>query len=86
MIKFVRYTAPWCAPCRMLAPIITQIESEMNTVQFEVVDVDSSPEKAAEYNVRSVPTVILFKDDAPVKTITGAHPKKVYIDALGEIL
>lgn len=86
MIKFIRYTAPWCAPCRMLAPIITEIEKETPNVTFQTVDVDVEPEQAALHGIRSVPTVIIFKDDIPVKTLTGANPKKVYVEALQEVL
>jgi len=86
MIKFVRYTAPWCAPCRMLAPIITQIEQETPDVVFQTVNVDEKPEQAELYGIRSVPTVIIFKDDVPAKVITGAHPKKIYVEAIQEVL
>jgi len=86
MIKFVRYTAPWCAPCRMLAPIISQIEQETPDVVFQTVNVDQEPEQVELYGIRSVPTVIIFKDDAPVQTITGAHPKKIYVEAIQGVL
>ena len=82
MIKLTRFTAPWCAPCRMLAPVILEIEKEHPEVEFTVVDVDATPETAQLYNIRSVPTVLLFKNDEVVTTLVGAHPKKVYVEAL----
>ena len=85
MIKLIRFTAPWCAPCRMLAPVILEIEKEHPEVEFTVVDVDATPETAQLYNIRSVPTVLLFKNDEVVNTLVGAHPKKVYVDALEAI-
>ena len=82
MIKLTRFTAPWCAPCRMLAPVILEIEKEHPEVEFTVVDVDATPETAQLYNIRSVPTVMLFKNDEVATTLVGAHPKKVYVDAI----
>lgn len=84
MITILRFTANWCAPCRMLAPVLQQLQEEYSDVKFEVVNVDEAPETIELYNIRSVPTVVLLKDGVVVHTIIGANPKKVYVDALEE--
>ena len=85
MITVLRFTASWCAPCKMLAPIMEGMAQEFPGVVFEIVDVDGNPDLAQHFKVRSVPTVVICKDDVPVKTIVGAQPKKVYLEALEEI-
>lgn len=82
MMKLVRFTAMWCAPCRMVAPVLEKVKDNNPGVSFEVVDVDDRPEIANKYNIRSVPTVLLLKDEAIVETIVGAHPAKVYQTAI----
>jgi thioredoxin 1 len=82
MITVKRFTASWCAPCKMLAPVIKSLEPAFPDVTFETVDIDSSPEVASEYHVRSVPTVVIMKDGAELERIVGALPKQKYIDAI----
>ena len=78
MVKVIRFTAPWCAPCRMLAPIIETLKNEISDVEWEVVDVDQHPEKAAEKGIRSVPTVMIYNGDTLVETIVGVVSKNDY--------
>lgn len=78
MVKVIRFTAPWCAPCRMLAPIIETLKNEISDVEWEVVDVDQHPEKATENGVRSVPTVMIYNGDTLVETIVGVVSKNDY--------
>ena len=85
MIKLTRFTAPWCAPCRMLAPVLMELEKEHPEVEFQTVDIDKNPEAGEAYQIRSVPTVVFLKNETHVKTLVGAHPKKTYQEALGEI-
>lgn len=82
MITLRRFTASWCAPCKMLAPVIKSLESDFTDVTFETVDIDSSPEVAQEYHVRSVPTVVILKDGAELERLVGALPKQKYIDSI----
>lgn len=82
MITVKRFTAPWCAPCRMLAPAFKQIEFDMPEVNFETVDVELNPELAQEYNVKTVPTVMIYKEDTLVETIIGANSKHKYIQSI----
>ena len=85
MVTVKRFTAPWCAPCRMLAPVLKQLETELPDVKFEVVDVDEDPVQAEEYNIRSVPTVIILHNNEVRETIVGANPKKRYMEAITAI-
>jgi thioredoxin 1 len=83
MITVMRFTAPWCAPCKMLAPVIQGLAQEFPDVTFETVDVDGNPDMAQHFNIRSVPTVlVLNKDDAIIHTFVGVQPRQTYIDAI----
>jgi len=82
MIKLIRFTASWCAPCRMLAPVLNHVQEVNPDIEVEVIDVEAMPDAAKLYNVRSVPTVILLKDEKVMNTLVGALPKKVYEEAI----
>lgn len=71
----VDFFATWCGPCKMLAPILDQL-SEQTGQEAKVfkVDIDQSPELAAEYAITSVPTLIVFKEGKPAETSVGAKP------------
>ena len=82
MITVKRFTASWCAPCKMLAPVLKTLESAYPSVTFEVIDIDDNELLAEQYNIRSVPTVIIFNGETPIETIVGVRPKQFYIDKL----
>lgn len=86
MITVKRFTAPWCAPCRMLAPALKQVEEMFPDVSFEVTNVDEDPMDAEFYQIRSVPTVLILKGDEIIQTIVGANPKQKYIEAIQSAL
>ena len=74
----VDFWAEWCAPCKMIAPIVEELSEEYDgRLGFAKVDVDASPGTAISYGVRSIPTLLLFKDGKPVSQIVGAVPKGV---------
>jgi thioredoxin 1 len=72
----VDFWAPWCGPCRMVAPIVEELAGEYDgKVGFFKVNVDNSPKLASKYGVMSIPTLILFKGGQPVSNIVGFRPK-----------
>lgn len=72
-ITLVDFTAEWCAPCRMLAPVLDQLTAETADVSVLKVDVDASPEFASIYQVMSFPTLIFFVDGKPAHRLVGAR-------------
>lgn len=77
----VDFWAPWCGPCRMLSPIIDELARESNgDLVVGKVDIDDNPETAAQFGVRSIPTLMLFKGGKLVSTKTGVQPKSAILD------
>ncbi|MEK6917198.1 MAG: thioredoxin [Nanoarchaeota archaeon] len=76
----VDFWAEWCGPCRILGPRFEELSKEMKEIKFCKLDVDSNPETAGKYGVRSIPSLLMFNDGEVVGTIVGALPK----DALKE--
>ena len=75
-LAVVDFWATWCGPCHMIAPIIEQLADEYEgRVKVGKVDVDANQRTAMRYNVRSIPTVLLFKDGELVESVVGAVPK-----------
>lgn len=70
--------APWCAPCRVMTPIINDLAKEYaGKILFGKLNVDENPRVPAEYQVMSIPTFLIFKDGVLVERIVGAMPKKI---------
>lgn len=76
----VEFTATWCGPCRMIAPVLDEIAQE-NPDRLRIVslDVDTNPETTRAYQVMSMPTMMLFENGAPVKSMVGARPKRAIL-------
>jgi thioredoxin 1 len=81
-LVLVDFWAPWCAPCRMLGPIIEEIANEVEGITIAKLNVDENPQTAQEYKIMSIPNVILFKDGEPVEAIIGLRPKEAYLEAV----
>lgn len=83
----VDFWAPWCAPCRNIAPIIDELSGEYaGRVGFGKVNVDENPKVATEYGVRSIPTMLIFKGGKPVTQIVGLRPKAELKKQLDSVL
>ena len=72
----VDFWAPWCGPCRVVHPVLEEIDSEREDLKVLSLNVDENQQTAAQYEVLSIPTMILFKDGAMTKKIVGAMPKR----------
>ena len=74
-VVLVDFFATWCGPCKMIAPILEELETEMEDIKFIKIDVDESPNVASKYEIQSIPTIKLFKDGKEVDTVVGFLPK-----------
>ncbi|WP_160034827.1 thioredoxin [Paenibacillus sp. An7] len=73
----VDFWAPWCGPCKMLAPILEELAADVgDDVKIAKVNVDENPESASRFGVMSIPTLILFKDGQPVDKVVGLNSKE----------
>lgn len=76
-LVLVDFWAEWCAPCRMIAPILEELARDYaGKVLVAKLDVDENPKTAMRFRVMSIPTVILFKNGQPVEVLVGAQPKR----------
>jgi thioredoxin 1 len=75
----VDFWAPWCGPCRMIAPIMSDLAEEHGErVKFTKLNVDENPQVASRYNILSIPTVVLFEGGEPREVLMGARPRSHY--------
>ncbi len=75
----VDFWAPWCGPCRMIAPVIEEVASQYDgKIKVGKLNIDDNQDTAQQFRVMSIPTIILFKDGQPVEGIVGAQPKRAF--------
>jgi thioredoxin 1 len=83
----VDFWATWCGPCKMVAPVLDEIAGEnKDKLTVAKLDIDSNPATARDYQVMSIPTMIVFQDGKPVKQIVGAKPKAALLSDLADYL
>lgn len=83
----VDFWATWCGPCRAIAPVVEELASQYEgKLKVGKVDVDAQQQLAAEFGIRSIPTLLLFKDGKMAEQIVGAVPKKQLEDKVQKIL
>ena len=86
-LVLVDFWAPWCMPCRMLAPTIEEIAEEMDgKIKVCKMNVDENVQYPQEYGIMSIPTVMLFKDGQVVETMIGLQPKEQIVKTIQEHL
>ena len=72
----VDFWAPWCGPCRVVHPILEEIQAEREDLRIVSINVDDNQQTAAQYEILSIPTLLLFRDGEIAKRVIGALPKK----------
>ena len=83
----VDFWAPWCGPCRMVAPVLDRIaEQYAGRVTVAKVNVDENPETSMRYGIRSIPTIALFSAGQPVNGVMGVAPQQHFVEMLEEHL
>jgi len=83
----VDFWAAWCAPCRMVAPVVEELAEEYDgRISFTKLDVDQNPKTAGKYGIMSIPTLLIFKGGEPVSHVVGFRPKAELKRSLDAIL
>jgi len=83
----VDFWAPWCGPCRLIAPIVDELAGEFTgRIQVGKVNIDENPGVASQFNIRAIPTVLFFKNGEVVDVVRAAVPKAQLLKKIEELL
>ena len=75
-VVLVDFWAPWCGPCKMIAPVLEELDGELNKAKIVKVDVDENQETAGQFGVMSIPTLLVMKNGDVVDQVVGFQPKE----------
>ncbi len=76
------FWAPWCGPCRMVSPVVDEIAEEARDKKVGKINVDEQPELAMQFQVMTIPTLMVFKNGKMASRVVGARPKQAILDML----
>ena len=76
------FWAPWCAPCRMLAPVVEEIASERADIKVEKINIDEQSELANKFGIMSIPTLVVMKNGKIIQQVSGVRPKNAILEML----
>jgi thioredoxin 1 len=79
----VDFWAPWCAPCKVLGPVIDGLAEEVRGAKVLKMNIDENPEAAGKYGITTIPTVLIFEKGEVKEKLVGMQPKPKYLEALG---
>lgn len=82
-VVLIDFFAKWCGPCKLLAPIIEEIAQEDNGIKVFKVDIDEESELASQFNIMSIPTLIVMEEGKIKQSMVGYKPKKTILESVG---